>query len=198
MRPGPFTDLLLLGWGKVILDVECLPDLLGSLPLDHVGYSLACNIEESLGEKLVLSIANKQFNTDLDVQVVSGEDQLEQSALVHLEEVSVPGADVVCPLLLVLVILGKRWIVLVVSGPLKHLLQDGGVNIGKWNGLVVILARRLEEAAMCSERKHRLRRWREYDRLSQVGRHLCRRPRSKTKVQRRERPKARRAPPQQR
>ena len=78
---------------------------------------------------------------NLDVQIVGSEDQLEQSALVHLEEVSVPGADVVCSLLLVLVILGQRGIVLVVSGPLKHLLQDGGVNIGKWNGLVVILAR---------------------------------------------------------
>ena len=54
-----FSNRLLLFRGEVILDIECLPNLLGSLPLDHVGDSLACNIEESLVEKLVLSIVKR-------------------------------------------------------------------------------------------------------------------------------------------
>ena len=48
-----------------------------------------------------------KMTTYLDIQIVSGEDELEQSPLIHLQEVRVPGADVICPLLLVLVIL--RW-----------------------------------------------------------------------------------------
>ena len=75
----------------------------------------------------------------LDVQVVGGQDELEQGALVHLEEVRIPGADVVCPLLLVLVILGQRRVVLVVGGPLDHLLQDGGVHVGEGDHLLVLL-----------------------------------------------------------
>ena len=75
----------------------------------------------------------------LDVQVVGGQDELEQGALVQLEEVRVPGADVVCPLLLVLVILGQRRVVLVVGGPLDHFLQDGRVNVGQRNNLKVRL-----------------------------------------------------------
>ena len=41
-------NLLLLGRGEVILDVEGFTDLLRSLPLDHVCHSLAGNIQESL------------------------------------------------------------------------------------------------------------------------------------------------------
>ena len=46
-----FSNRLLLFRGEVILDIECLPNLLGGLPLDHVGHSLACYIEQSLGEE---------------------------------------------------------------------------------------------------------------------------------------------------
>ena len=42
------SHLLLLSLSEVILDVERLPDLLGSLSLDHVGHSLAGHIQESL------------------------------------------------------------------------------------------------------------------------------------------------------
>ena len=84
--------LLLLARGEVVLDVEGFPDLLRSLAwmrglyetdkvrlrnrdrnsqtkltLDHVGDGLAGDVEEPL-----------------DVQVVGGQDQLEQGALVHL------------------------------------------------------------------------------------------------------------------
>ncbi len=62
-------DLLLLRGSEVVLDVEGLPDLLRRLALDHVGHRLAGDVEEAL-----------------DVKVVGGQDQLEQGALVDLEE----------------------------------------------------------------------------------------------------------------
>lgn len=66
----------LLG-SKVVLDVEQLSDLLGSLALDHVGDSLATQIQQRL-----------------DVQVVGREDDLEQHFLVDLDELAVPFGDV--------------------------------------------------------------------------------------------------------
>ena len=41
-------DLLLLARGKVVLDVERLPDLLWRLPLDHVGHRLAGDVQQTL------------------------------------------------------------------------------------------------------------------------------------------------------
>ena len=45
---------------------------------------------------------------DLDIQIISSEDELEQSALVYLQEVSVPGGDIIRSLLFVLIILQER------------------------------------------------------------------------------------------
>lgn len=45
------TDLLLLLSGEIIRNVESLADLLGRLALDHVGHSLAANIEKRLDIK---------------------------------------------------------------------------------------------------------------------------------------------------
>lgn len=50
------TDLILLLRREVVLDVEGLPDLLGGFALDHVGNSLASNIEERLDVKVVGSL----------------------------------------------------------------------------------------------------------------------------------------------
>ena len=96
--------MLFLAGSEVILDVERFPDLFRRLALDHVGHSLARDVQESL-----------------DVQVVCGQDQLEEGPLVDLEEVCVPGGDVVCALLFVLVVLGRGRIVLVIGGPLDDL-----------------------------------------------------------------------------
>lgn len=77
---GPFVLSLYLGFllgSKVVLDVEQLSDLLGSLALDHVGDSLATEIEQRL-----------------NVQVVGSEDDLEQHFLVDLDELAVPFGDV--------------------------------------------------------------------------------------------------------
>ena len=93
-------DLLLLGRGEVVLDVEDPADLLGGPALDHVGHSFTGDVHETL-----------------DVQVVGRQDELKEGALVDTEEVCVPGGDVVRPLLLVLLLLCRDGIILVVGGP---------------------------------------------------------------------------------
>ena len=57
----------------------------------------------------------------------------------YLEEILVPITDVVCPPLLVLVILGRRGIVLVLDGPLGDLLEDVGRHVGQRHRLLDIL-----------------------------------------------------------
>lgn len=47
------ADLFLFLWGKVVLDVEGLADLLGGFALDHVRNSLASNIEKGFDIKVV-------------------------------------------------------------------------------------------------------------------------------------------------
>ena len=48
----------------------------------------------------------------LDIEVVGCQDQLKESALVNLEEICVPGGNVICSLLLVLVVLGEWGVIL--------------------------------------------------------------------------------------
>merc|ERR1712010_391036 len=107
------THLLLLSRGEIILDVKGLPDLLRSLALDHVGNSFAGYIEKAL-----------------DVKIIGSQDELKEGSLIYLEEISVPGGDVIRPLLLVLVILRWRRVILVISGPGDNLLQNGSIHIG--------------------------------------------------------------------
>lgn len=45
------TDLLLFLGGEIVCDVESLADLLRRLALDHVGHSLAADIEKRLDIK---------------------------------------------------------------------------------------------------------------------------------------------------
>ena len=47
------TDLIFFFRGEVILDVESLPNLLRRLAFDHIGYSLAPNVEEGLDVEVV-------------------------------------------------------------------------------------------------------------------------------------------------
>lgn len=56
---GPLVlppHFLLFLWCEVILDVECLADLLWSLPLDHVGDSLAGQVQQPLDVQVVCSL----------------------------------------------------------------------------------------------------------------------------------------------
>ena len=65
------SNLFLLCRGEVILDVEGLPNLLGSLALDHVGNSFAGQIQQTL-----------------DVQVIGSQDELKESSLIYLRKES--------------------------------------------------------------------------------------------------------------
>jgi len=108
---GPLVlaaDLVLLLGSEVVLNVERLADLLGGLALDHVGDSLAADVEESL-----------------DIHVVGGEDDLEEHLLVDLHELLVPLFNVGGLLARVgVVVLGGRRVVLVLGAPLEDLLEN--------------------------------------------------------------------------
>jgi hypothetical protein len=108
---GPLVlaaDLVFLFGSKVILDVECLADLLGRFAFDHVGDGLAADIEESF-----------------DVHVVGSEDDLEEHLLVDLHKLLVPFFNVSRLLAGVgVIVLGGRRVILVLGAPLEHLLED--------------------------------------------------------------------------
>lgn len=133
------ANLLLLSRCEVILDVERLADLIGRLSLDHVRDRLACDIEQTA-----------------NVQVVGGQDQLEQRALVDLQEVSVPRCDVVGALLLVLVVVGRgrRRVVFVIRAELNHLAENGRVDVRQRHDfllrVVLVDAQVLQHGADCS------------------------------------------------
>ena len=74
----------------------------------------------------------------LDVQIVGGKDKLKKSSLVDFEEIAVPAADIIGPLFFVLIVLWWGRIVLVVSSPLDHFFQNGGVDIGKGDNFVLV------------------------------------------------------------
>ena len=50
------TNLIFLLGGEIVLDVECLADLFGALPFDHICDGLAANVEKSLDVKVVCSL----------------------------------------------------------------------------------------------------------------------------------------------
>ena len=97
--------------------IDGLAEFLNTFAFDHVvGYSFASDIEKS-------------FN----VQVIGGEGKFKNRSLVDFEEIAIPADDVIgAPGL------GLGRIVLVVSRPLDHLFQDGGVDIGKGDNFVSV------------------------------------------------------------
>ena len=117
------TDLILLLWREIVLDVERLTDLLRRLALDHVRHGLAADVKQSL-----------------DVHVVGREDDLEEHLLVDLHELLIPLFDVGGLLARVgVVVLGWRWVVLVVLAPLEDFAEDwlGDLWVGWVSGSVV-------------------------------------------------------------
>ena len=52
------TDLLLLLWGEVVLNVEGLADLLGRLALDHVGNGFTADVKKSLDVEEIGSLSH--------------------------------------------------------------------------------------------------------------------------------------------
>ena len=63
------SDLILLFWGEIILDVESLSDLLWRFTLDHVCNSLAADIEKSLNIHVVGSLSNSLAKHNLIVMM---------------------------------------------------------------------------------------------------------------------------------
>ena len=57
--------------------------------------------------------------------------ELKECSLVNLEELLVPRFNVVCPLIFILFVLRSRWVVLVVGGPVYHLVMGGGGEGGR-------------------------------------------------------------------
>mmetsp|Transcript_279 Transcript_279/g.923 ORF Transcript_279/g.923 Transcript_279/m.923 type:complete len:381 (+) Transcript_279:921-2063(+) len=104
--------LLFLLRREVVCDVEPHPYLLGRLSLDLVGDGFAREVEERL-----------------DVEVVRGEDQVEEGLVVHLHKVLLP----VCLLLLWDT---RRLRAVVVLAVLDHLGQDPRVDHRKRHGRV--------------------------------------------------------------
>jgi len=114
------ADLVLLLWGKVVLDVEGLADLLGRLALDHVRNGLAANVEKSF-----------------DVKVIGSQYDLKEHFLVNLHVLHIPLLDVGGLLAGIrVVIVGSGWVLLVVLAPFHDLLQHGLVDIRNRNGFV--------------------------------------------------------------
>lgn len=63
----------------------------------------------------------KSHRLRLENQTCVYQNKLKQGALVHFEELLVPDGNVVRPLLLVFVVLGRWGVVFVVGAPLDHL-----------------------------------------------------------------------------
>ena len=97
-------DLLLLLWCEVVFDVESGADLLRRLALDLISDRLAREVEKRL-----------------DVEVVCGEDEIEEGLVVNVDELLVPlGGLVLGDLLLIRLV--------VVLAILDHLDEDLRVN----------------------------------------------------------------------
>ena len=67
-KPGVFlADLFFFGWCEVVFNVKGLANFVWSLSFDHIGNSLACNIQQTA-----------------NVQVVGCQNQFKKSSLIDL------------------------------------------------------------------------------------------------------------------
>ena len=107
------TDLILLLRSEIVLNVESLADLLWRLALDHIGDSLAPNVEKSL-----------------DIKIVGSKDDFKKHLLINLHELLVPLFDVSGLLSRIRIIfVVVDWVTLVMFAPFDDLLQDGLVDL---------------------------------------------------------------------
>jgi hypothetical protein len=130
------TDLVLLLGSKVIRDVERLADLLGRLALNHVGDSLAADVEEGLDVEVVGGLRGSQL---VSMYRDIGEDErvrttykndFKKHLLVDLHELLVPLVDVGGLLSRVgVVVCGGGRVVLVVLAPFDDFLEDRFVDL---------------------------------------------------------------------
>jgi hypothetical protein len=133
------TDLLLLLGGEVVGNVESLADLLRRLALDHVGHSLAADIEKRLDIKEIGCLGFWLAANSNDGDIRSGgiviytyKNNLKEHFLIHLHELLVPLLDISRLLAGIrLVIRGRDGIVTVVLAPLHHLSQDCFIDLSR-------------------------------------------------------------------
>lgn len=110
------AHLLFLLRGEIIFNIESSANLIWRLPLDHVGHSVAGEVEQGL-----------------HVEVVGSQDEFKKSTLIHFAELRVPSFQLVIDLgifasvVLVLLFLGLGLDVL--SAVLDHFCQDASANI---------------------------------------------------------------------
>lgn len=126
------TNLVLLLGSEVILDVEGLANLFGRLALDHVGNSLAADVEKSFDIEVVGSLHSSQLSLRPRQSATSFEtyqDDLEKHLLVNLHELLVPLIDIRRLAAGVVLVTGAGRVVLVVSTPFDDLLQDRLVDL---------------------------------------------------------------------
>jgi hypothetical protein len=110
------------GVREIIGDVECLPDFLRRLALDHVCNSLASRIEKGLDIQIIRSLrvvsAGKR---ERGFQEGLYKNNFKQHFLVDLHKLLVPVIDV-CGLFIALVVfLVFRRVIFMVIGPFKYL-----------------------------------------------------------------------------
>lgn len=116
------TDLVLLLGGEVVLDVECLANLLRRLALDHVRNGLATNIEKSLDIEVVGSLKCVKSVCALNV-LLTYQNDFEKHLLIDLHELLIPLLDLGRLLArITLLVSGLLDIVLVVLTPFDDLL----------------------------------------------------------------------------
>lgn len=133
---GPFilaTNLLLLLGRKVILDIECLANLLRRLALDHVGHSLAANVKQRLDIEVIgsLFVHHQLIILFFERQIArktkeeTYEDNLKEHLLINLHILLIPLLNVRRLFARVgLFFIRSLWVVAVVLAPFENLFED--------------------------------------------------------------------------
>lgn len=153
-------DLRLLLRSEVVDNVEELTNLFRCLTLNHICNSLASNIAKQNLSMKFCQIRAIDVQQRFDIEVVSGEDDLEEHLLINGDELLVPLANISCPFSRVILVRirvgsGQRLALVVLAifedllddqiklkmGRIEqnrfiHLLQNTRRDVGKRDGLV--------------------------------------------------------------
>lgn len=128
---------------EIVLNVEGLADFFGGLALDHVGNSLAGEVQQWLDVQEVSGLrVNQRVSQRLKKRPIfkSGayQNELEQGGLIDLAELAVPRDNVVGSLLILLLLRLGSGVLVVVFAVSNDLFEDLSRNVGQRNGSVVV------------------------------------------------------------
>ena len=102
-----FHDLSLFLGSEIVLDIEELADLRDGAVLDQRGDLSAGELQEGL-----------------DIEVVGGQDKLEQDLLVEVHELGIPGGGHIVQVVGAQGLLDLRWrVISIIKGKLRWMLQ---------------------------------------------------------------------------